>query len=80
MGAQTFNGWFLGGGTEVAMPSWPGLTWKTEYRYASYSSQDGNAICATAGCGGVGTVHSVNTLRPYVQTIRSSLVWRFNFR
>jgi outer membrane immunogenic protein len=69
--SQTFSGYFLGGGTEYAL-SWfgPGLTIKTEYRLAEYS-RDTFAMPAPAGA----TV----TMRPFVQTIRSELVYKFNW-
>jgi outer membrane immunogenic protein len=77
--AQTYSGWFLGGGTEYALNfSWlpiHGLFWRNEYRYASYDSAT-NPIINTAT--GAATVFS-ETSRPYVQTITSSLVWRFNW-
>jgi outer membrane immunogenic protein len=38
--ANTYRGWFIGGGTEFALEWFPGLFWRTEYRYASYSSAD----------------------------------------
>ncbi|MGH6675166.1 MAG: outer membrane protein, partial [Xanthobacteraceae bacterium] len=40
--SHTYNGWFLGGGTEYALDfSWlpiHGLFWRNEYRYSSFSS------------------------------------------
>lgn len=38
LAAQTFNGGFIGGGTEIAVQEWPGLFWRSEYRYSSYRS------------------------------------------
>jgi outer membrane immunogenic protein len=85
MPATTYNGWFLGGGTEYAlnMPWIPiqGLFWRNEYRFDSYSSRDigllcagGGATCGTAGPEGV-LVHADN----FVQTITTGVVWKFNF-
>jgi outer membrane immunogenic protein len=37
---HTFNGGFIGGGTEVAVAAFPGLYWRNEYRYAAYGSAD----------------------------------------
>jgi outer membrane immunogenic protein len=75
--ATTYHGWFLGGGTEYALNfDWlpiHGLFWRTEYRYASYEAKDvpiANSILAP----GLAAEHE----RKYVQTITSSLVWRFN--
>jgi outer membrane immunogenic protein len=76
--AQTYHGWFLGGGTEYAMNfSWlpiRGLFWRNEYRYASYEAADvplTNALGAPAGV----AFH----VTPYVQTLTSSIVWRLNW-
>jgi outer membrane immunogenic protein len=75
--ANTFNGWFLGGGTEYALNfSWlpiHGLFWRNEYRFASYSSAD---IPATAPGG---AVLFASRMTPYVETLTSSLVWRFDW-
>ncbi len=84
--ATTYSGWFLGGGMEYAL-TWlpiPGLFWRSEYRFSSYSAQDipllvtstGAVVdtCTTApepGCG----LHT----QKYVQTATTSLVWRFNW-
>ena len=74
--SQTYSGWFLGGGTEYALNfSWlpiHGLFWRNEYRYASYDSATIPIISTT-------TPGFAETSRPYVQTITSSLVWRFNW-
>jgi outer membrane immunogenic protein len=72
------QGWFLGGGYEYALNfDWlpiQGLFWRTEYRFAQYDSSDIRIISA-AGTPG----NDVEHITPYVQTITSSLVWRFNF-
>jgi outer membrane immunogenic protein len=70
------TGWFIGGGTEYAFTWLPinGLFWKNEYRFASYENYDQNYITA-GGVPGARIVH--NSLD--VQTITSSLVWRFNW-
>lgn len=75
--ATTYNGWFVGGGTEYAMNfSWlpaHGLFWRNEYRFASYNSKDLPLLGPGAGVGfGQHTT-------PNVQTITSSLVWKFNW-
>jgi outer membrane immunogenic protein len=77
---RTYNGWFLGGGTEFAINLIPGLFWKNEYRFADYGSKDDFAVCVTAGCGGIGTNHALDRARPRVQTITTELVYRFNWR
>jgi outer membrane immunogenic protein len=68
--SHTFSGYFLGGGTEYAL-AWfgPGWTVKTEYRLAEYS-RDTFAVSAPGA-----TV----TMRPFVQTVRSELAYKFNW-
>jgi outer membrane immunogenic protein len=77
--AFTAHGWFIGGGTEMAMhsvlgyPLGPGWFWRNEYRYASYRNQtlpDTLAAPPTAAA-------SIN-FEPTVQTITSQLVYKFN--
>jgi len=76
--AQTYSGWFLGGGTEYALSmSWVpirGLFWRNEYRYAQYQSADLPISLATTG-----VVTAAEHTSNNVQTITSSLVWRFNW-
>jgi outer membrane immunogenic protein len=69
------SGWFLGGGYEYALPFLHinGLFWKTEYRFSSYDNYDQNYIHPTF----IGTRVVHNSVD--VQTITSSLVWRFNW-
>jgi outer membrane immunogenic protein len=71
---QTYNGFFLGSGYEYKLDWMPGLTWKTEYRFADYGSQDNPIITTSTGLatGSYGESHK------YIQTIRSELVYRFN--
>jgi outer membrane immunogenic protein len=73
---HTYSGWFLGSGYEYQFGWLPiqGLTWKTEYRFADYSA-DRVAVLDT----GVPIAGEFIESRKYVQTVRSSLVWRFNF-
>jgi outer membrane immunogenic protein len=73
---QNVNGWFLGSGLEYAITSLPvrGLFWRNEYRYANYDNYNQNYI-HTDGLPGIRTVHN----RVDVQTITSSLVWRFGY-
>lgn len=76
MNAATYNGWFVGGGTEYALNfSWlpvRGLFWRNEYRFATYNSADVPITFA-------GVVAADEHIHPYDQTITSSLVWRFNW-
>jgi outer membrane immunogenic protein len=73
--AQTYNGWFLGGGFDYALPFFSGLSWQTEYRHASYRAVDTSTISSTTGTPSVLAVSS----QPYVQTVRSELIYRFNW-
>jgi outer membrane immunogenic protein len=76
--AHTFNGWFIGGGTEYALnlPFLPinGLFWRSEYRFAQYSSANLPFFTTSTG---VPTGLFENE-KKFVQTVTTSLVWRFN--
>jgi outer membrane immunogenic protein len=75
--ATTYNGYFIGGGTEYALNmDWlpiHGLFWRNEYRYSHYQSKNVQEFFVG---GGLGTGDSMKT---NVQTITSSLVWRFGY-
>jgi outer membrane immunogenic protein len=73
--SATYHGWFVGGGEEYALHflNLNGLFWKTEYRYAEYDGKD----LQTFGAGAVPGFAQHTS--PTVQTITSSLVWRFNW-
>jgi outer membrane immunogenic protein len=79
-GAQTYNGGFIGGGTEIALagllgvPLPPGLFWRSEYRYSSFR-------CANLALSldGVTLPGYAERSCKDVQTITSSLVWKFNW-
>jgi len=73
--AHTFNGWFIGTGYEYGLQWWPGLFWKTEYRWAQYESAN---LAFVADPGFVSPNEGIHT-RKFEQTIRSELVWRFNW-
>jgi outer membrane immunogenic protein len=73
LAAHTFNGEFIGGGTEVAVLSVPGLYWRNEYRLAAYRAADLQFFFNGA------TDHGVfNHESKSVQTITTSLVWKFH--
>ena len=80
MDAQKYKGWFLATGYEYGLDFIPGLYWKTEYRYASYRAENpaltgpGTALAAV-----VPTLIGVENSKKDVQTIRTELVYRFNF-
>ena len=66
--AHTYQGWFIGSGFEYAFTWLPinGLFVRSEYRYSTYRNVD-----LTENTGNI--LHS----SPQVQTITTSLVWRF---
>ena len=71
LNSQTYGGYFLGGGIEYNF--WfPGLFMKSEYRLANYSASTVN-IPGTLG-------PLSEQIRPYVQTYRTELIYRFNWR
>jgi outer membrane immunogenic protein len=76
---HTYKGWFIGTGYEYGLGNWfpfPGLFWKTEYRFADYRS-DQVPLFDTAPASAPRSDFLDN--RKFVQTIRSELVWRFNW-
>ena len=74
VGSHTYSGWFLGGGYEYRLDWFPGLFWKTEYRYAQYGRDN-----LTLLDGGAPVTDVTVTSEKTIQTIRSELVWRFNW-
>jgi outer membrane immunogenic protein len=80
LGAHTYHGWFVGGGYEIGLAGFfgwqlpPGLFWRTEYRFSSFNSADVPFLTPA----GVQTAVPEN-MHPYVQTITTSLVWKFNW-
>jgi outer membrane immunogenic protein len=80
IGAHTYNGWFVGGGTEISLsgffglPLPAGLFWRSEYRFSSFNSAN-LPLIPTAGGPGNGS----ENMHPYVQTITTSLVYKFNW-
>jgi outer membrane immunogenic protein len=72
------NGWFVGGGVENNLNIFgitaPGWFMKTEYRAASFN----RATLAESNLAGIPTGNST-TFSPFVQTISTSLVYRFNW-
>jgi outer membrane immunogenic protein len=74
------SGWFFGGGFENSLDIFgvhiPGLFMKTEYRGSYYSreSQLETILPAAAGLNA-----RIETFNPWVQTITTSLVYRFNW-
>ena len=72
------DGWFVGGGFENNLDIFginaPGWFWKTEYRSAFY-----NRISLPETFIATGIAPSAVTFKPWVQTISTSLVYRFNW-
>jgi outer membrane immunogenic protein len=72
------NGWFIGGGVENNLDIFgitaPGLFMKTEYRSAFY---DRISLPESFAAGGL--TGAAITFKPWVQTISTSLVYRFNW-
>jgi outer membrane immunogenic protein len=77
LNGQTFNGWFIGGGTEYSFSWLPirGVFWRTEYRYSMYQSADVPSVFNATGLPTGFGQH----MTPQVQTVTTSLVWRFNW-
>jgi outer membrane immunogenic protein len=73
--ATTYSGWFLGSGYEYGLGFMPGLFWKTEYRFADYQAQTLPLVDAD----GSGLLFGTFDSHKFVQTIRSELVYRFNW-
>jgi outer membrane immunogenic protein len=73
IGSRTYKGWYLGAGDEYALSFMPGLFWKTEYRLAEYKKNT-NPIFE----GSEFTDFSIDS-KKWVQTVRSELVYRFNW-
>ncbi len=71
--AQTYRGWFIGGGTEFALTiiPIPGFFLRSEYRYSSYQSADIPILPASTGTG----FH----VRTQVQTLATELVYKLNW-
>jgi outer membrane immunogenic protein len=82
---HSYDGWFIGGGTEISLsgffglPLPPGLFLRSEYRFSSYNSA-ALPVFGTNGAPLTGLGNSpVENMRPYVQTIWTALVYRFNW-
>ena len=70
-----YKGWYLGAGDEYALSFLPGLFWKTEYRFSRMDSVT-NPTFFTADNSLVGFSEDS---KKYIQTVRSELVYRFNW-
>jgi len=76
LAAHTYSGWFLGSGAEYAFTWLPihGLFLRTEYRFSEYNTADVPISFTDGDPTGV-DLHATK----FVQTITTSLVWRFNW-
>lgn len=75
---RTYSGWFIGAGAEYALGWLPGLFWKSEYRFADYGERLDTVLCTSAAlCGLAGPTAFAERTHPFVQTVRTELVWRF---
>jgi outer membrane immunogenic protein len=72
---RTYKGWYIGAGDEYALSFMPGLFWKTEYRLSEFNRVT-NPVLFTAT--GLPAGYSEDS-KKWVQTIRSELVYRFNW-
>ncbi|HEY7299815.1 MAG TPA: porin family protein [Xanthobacteraceae bacterium] len=72
--SHTYHGWFIGTGYEYGLKWFPGLFWKTEYRYSQFSGVDLPVLFDNTADVDF-FIHS----KKFEQTIRSELVWRFNW-
>ena len=72
---RTVNGWFLGSGVEYQSGWIPNLTWKTEYRFSEYDRADRPERVIATGL----PYGFFNSDKLFVQTVMTSLVYRFNF-
>lgn len=82
-GGATYRGWFLGSGFETSLASvipglaLPGLYLRTEYRYSSYNTTDLPQINLATGAPGAPVV--ALRMTPTVQSVATTLVYKFNF-
>jgi outer membrane immunogenic protein len=75
LAAHTYNGYFIGSGYEYGIGFLPGLFWKTEYRWSDFSTDHLPELSSASGLPNGFTKDS----HEFVQTIRSELIWRFNW-
>jgi outer membrane immunogenic protein len=73
--AFTANGWFLGGGTEIALSGvGSGWFWRNEYRYGYY----GNHLLTVTGTNPLLPISNSINFKPTVQTVTTQIVFKFN--
>ncbi len=72
---HTYKGWFIGAGDEYALGFLPGLFWKTEYRLSEFNRADNIERDSVTGL----PTGFFASSKKWDQTIRSELVYRFNW-
>jgi outer membrane immunogenic protein len=72
---HTYRGYYLATGYEYGLSFLPGLFWKTEYRFSTFQADALPHIFTATGL----TNGSDSNSKKWIQTIRSELVWRFNW-
>ena len=72
---QTYKGWYIGAGDEYALNFLPGLFWKTEYRFSEFDVKSNPYRFVATGA----ATQWSDDSKKYVHTIRSELVYRFNW-
>jgi len=70
---QRVKGWFVGAGDEYGIGWLPGLFWKTEYRVSQFDVQNNPFLINNTATG------LSEDSKKWVQTVRSELVYRFNW-
>ena len=74
LNSQQYQGWYLSSGFEYGLNFLsPGLFLKTEYRYSEFGDKRVNVV-NTAG-----TIVAAENIKPFTQSVITSLVWRFNW-
>jgi hypothetical protein len=76
LSANTYNGWFLGSGFDYAISILPsGFFLRSEYRYSTFQEANPAFSVVSTGLPDGFTLDS----KKYVQTVRSELIYRFNW-
>jgi outer membrane immunogenic protein len=76
IGPNTYTGWYLGSGFDYAISILPaGFFLRSEYRYSTFDAADLSVVFNTTGL----TTGVAVDAKKYVQTVRTELIYRFNF-
>jgi outer membrane immunogenic protein len=81
------SGWFLGAGVETPFSLFgPNWFWRSEYRYAYFGTKTladtavgAGPVVVVPGVGGFANPQNSITFKPMVQTVRSEIVYKFNW-